>query len=498
MAYSAPVGDATKPDLPVNGALDANCSEGRILRWNDDDLRRNDSAERSARLRPGRGPVMWSRFLAGSIQRQLLLLAIGPVALIVILTQFSELLLIEDPESKLQARSVAMHIELVVDMLRAAGTEERRTAILESVNRTGLTVSEVPVSELQGDEWNADDDEYWETIVENMPLSLPMRLRERVEAGRIEHLLVVGVDDRNAFGFVAPAPVADSLITDNTVNGVLIPLALLIPSVLLSIYASRMIASPLQRFSKAANVINPDGGPDRPFEETGSSEVRALAHALNDMHARVRELVDGRTRMIRAISHDLRTPLTRLRLRAERSEEPTLRSALMTDIDTLASMIEETLVYLNKDGAGEALLKADLPSVIMTACNDFADIGHSVSYSGPERHAYICRPKQIQRAISNLIDNGTKFAESVDVELRVTAENAVIIRVSDNGPGIPATLHSSVLEPFFKLDSARSENPGFGLGLSIVQDIVHGHNGDMRLANAKPHGLIVEIHLPQQ
>lgn len=441
---------------------------------------------------------MWNRFLAGSIRRQLLLLAIGPVALIVILEQFSELLLVEDPESKLQARSVAMRIEMVVDMIKTAGTEERQAAILDSVNRTGLTVREVPVSELQGDERSADNDEYWESIIENMPLTLPMRLRERVDSGRIEHFLVVGVGDNEAYAFVAPTPVADSLITDNTVNSVLIPLVLFFPSVLLSIYASRMIAAPLQRFSKAANVINPNGEPGRPFEETGSSEVRALAQALNDMHARVRELVDVRIRMLRAISHDLRTPLTRLRLRAERSDQPAIRDALMTDIDTLASMIEETLVYLNKDGAGEALLNADLPSVIMTACNDFADIGHSVSYCGPERHAFVCRPKQLQRAIANLIDNSTKFAEHVDVELRIAPDQAVIIRVSDNGPGIPTTLHASVLEPFFKLDSARSENVGFGLGLSIVQDIVHSHNGAMTLANANPHGLIVEIHLPRQ
>jgi len=441
---------------------------------------------------------MWGRFLAGSIQRQLLLLAVGPVALIVILGQFSELLVIEDPESESQARSVAMRIEMVVDLVRTAGTEERRTAILDSVNRTGLDVKEVPVSELEGAEWSADDDEFWVTIIENMPLTLPMKLRERTDAGQIEQFLVVGVDDSTALAFVAPPPVEDSLMTDNTVNSLLIPLALFIPIVLLSIYASRMIALPLQRFSKAANVVNPDGGPDRPFEEMGSSEVRALAHALNDMHARVRDLVDGRTRMLRAISHDLRTPLTRLRLRAERADQPPLREALMADIDTLASMIEETLVYLNKDGAGEALLKADLPSVILTACNDFSDIGHSVTYRGPERLAYLCRPNQMQRAIANLIDNGTKFAEHVDVELRVAPDQSVTIRVADNGPGIPTPLLTNVLEPFFKLDSARSENVGFGLGLSIVQDIVHGHNGTMTLANAKPHGLIVDIHLPRQ
>jgi signal transduction histidine kinase len=139
-----------------------------------------------------------------------------------------------------------------------------------------------------------------------------------------------------------------------------------------------------------------------------------------------------------------------------------------------------------------------LPSLIVTACNDFADMGYSVTYHGPERYAYPCKPHALQRAVTNLIDNGTKFAQRVDVELCVADDGAVTVRVVDNGTGIPPEFQASVLEPFFKLDEARGERGGFGLGLSIVRDIVQAHHGTMTLANAEPHGLVVEIRLPPQ
>jgi len=214
------------------------------------------------------------------------------------------------------------------------------------------------------------------------------------------------------------------------------------------------------------------------------------------MRSRIRAMIDARTRMLHAISHDLRTPLTRLRLRAERSSEPLLRDALLADVDALTLMVEETLVYLRKDISRENQLRADLPSMIVTACNDFADMGYSVAYHGPERFAYPCKPHALKRAIANLIDNGTKFAGHVDVELLVKPDRTVSICVTDDGPGIPAEFQANVLEPFYKLDSARNDRGGFGLGLSIVQDIVQAHSGTLTLANTMPHGLIVEIGLP--
>lgn len=439
-----------------------------------------------------------ARVLEGSIRRQIAVLAIGPVALLSILGAIAESLTLKDPESVSQARTVAMRIEMVLDMVRSAETKEQEAVILDAVTKTGLQVEQVPAAELHGVEEHPEVGDFRLMVEENLSPTLGAKLRSGTATGRLRQVVIVRVDEHRAFAFAPPPALPDSWITDQLVSRVLVVMAISIPVILLSLYGSRMIASPLLRFSRAAQDLAPDEGPERPFEDIGSLEVRTLAKSLNDMRSRVRGMIEARTRMLRAISHDLRTPLTRLRLRAERSTQPTLRSALLADIDALAFMIEETLVYLRKDISTENRLKADLPSLIVTACNDFADMGYSVAYHGPDRHAYPCKPHALQRAVANLIDNGTKFAPHVDVELCVAANGAVTVRVVDNGAGIPPEFQSSVLEPFFKLDSARGERGGFGLGLSIVHDIVQAHHGTMTLANAEPHGLVVEIKLPPE
>ncbi|WP_050579521.1 ATP-binding protein [Rhizobium leguminosarum] len=439
---------------------------------------------------------MLVRFFAGSIHRQIALLAVAPVALFAILGIISENLTIKEPESVSQARSVAMRIELVVDMIRSAETADQESTILDAVRRTGLRVEEVSAAELDGPETEVELDDFRLEIENNFSPGVNAKLRAETESGHLQPVLVVGVDQRRALGFLPPPAVPDSRITDREISDFLATMAMFVPVILLSLYGSRMIASPLQRFSQAARDLDPDKGPERPFEERGPPEIRTLAKSLNDMRSRVRGMIEARTRMLRAISHDLRTPLTRLRLRTERSTEPSLRDALLADIDALTLMIEETLVYLRKDTSKETQLRADLPSLINTACHDFADMGYSVAYHGPDRFAYPCRPHALKRAVANLIDNGTKFARHVNVELCIKPDLAISISVTDDGPGIPAEFHADVLEPFYKLDSARNDSGGFGLGLSIVKDIVESHFGTLTLENATPRGLIAEIHLP--
>ncbi|MBX4892863.1 ATP-binding protein [Rhizobium bangladeshense] len=438
---------------------------------------------------------MLVRFLAGSIHRQIALLAVAPVVLFAILGIISENLTIKEPESLSQARAVAMRIEFVTEMIRSAETADQETAILDAARRTGLQVAEVSAAELQGPELEMEEGDFRSEIQKNLSPGVDAKLRAATETGHLKPSLVVSIDQRRALAFLPPPAVPDSRITDREISDFLATMAMFVPVVLLSLYGSRMIASPLQRFSQAARDLDPDKGPERPFDEIGPPEVRTLAKSLNDMRSRVRGMIEARTRMLRAISHDLRTPLTRLRLRAERSTEPSLRAALLADIDALALMVDETLVYLRKDASKETQLRADLPSLINTVCNDFADMGYSVSYDGPDRFAYPCRPHALKRAIANLIDNGTKFARHVNVELHVKPDRAISISVTDDGPGIPLEFHAHVLEPFYKLDSARNDR-GFGLGLSIVRDIVESHFGTLRLENATPRGLIAELNLP--
>ncbi len=319
--------------------------------------------------------MMLARFFAGSIRRQIALLAIGPVVLFAILGSVSEHVTIKEPESVSQARSVAMRIEFVVDMLRSAETTGQKSTILDTVTKTGLQVEEVPAVELHGPEQPLEEGDFRleiKTIFASHGRQDLFRDRDGSPGKRfwLSHLITI---PPWLFTAARRARLAHHRSRNQRSSGD--DGTSIVPVILLSLYGSRMIASPLLRFSCAAQDLDPDKGAERPFEEIGSLEVRTLAKSLNDMRSRIRAMIEARTRMLRAISHDLRTPLTRLRLRAERSSEPSLRNALLADIDALTLMVEETLVYLRKDISKENQLRADLPSMIVTACNDFADMG---------------------------------------------------------------------------------------------------------------------------
>lgn len=263
-----------------------------------------------------------------------------------------------------------------------------------------------------------------------------------------------------------------------------------------SIFAVWAITEPIRKISTAANDSDIANSSEI-FAERGSVEIVALARALNGMRSRIRLMVESRTRMLRGIGHDVRTPLTRLRLRAERMEESALRDALLTDIIRIDSLLAESLSYLRDDYATEVFQRADIASVLQTVCSEFSDIGFNVTYDGPNKLIVNCKPLAMTRVITNLCDNGVKFGSAVVVSLNNTSSHFTIV-VVDDGPGISANAKVRVFEPFFKFDAARSqEKSGFGLGLSIVADIVHSHRGVIQLMDAEPHGLAATIAIPR-
>nr|WP_250888880.1 HAMP domain-containing sensor histidine kinase [Mesorhizobium sp. dw_380] len=266
--------------------------------------------------------------------------------------------------------------------------------------------------------------------------------------------------------------------------------------VLIWLFAVWAVTDPLKRISAAVGEAEIENGNEL-FAERGSIEMVGLARALNRMRARIRTMIENRTRMLRSVSHDLRTPLTRLRLRAERMDDGSVRTAILSDIQHIEDLIDETLTYLRNDVSTEKLQRADIASVLQTVCAEFSDVGFSVSYSGPDRLLGWCKPNALARAITNLCDNGVKFAGSVTVALMQTDATARIA-VSDDGPGISMTARSRVFEPFFKEDMSRgvASKHGFGLGLSIVADIIQGHGGKIELHDNQPNGLAVTIDLP--
>jgi signal transduction histidine kinase len=274
------------------------------------------------------------------------------------------------------------------------------------------------------------------------------------------------------------------------------PLVLLVVSVkLLSVWAARQIVAPLSRFAAAADQFIGDAGA-APLDERGPAEIRRASHAFNRMRERIGRLIEDRTNLLLAISHDLRTPLTRLRLRlVDVSATDEARTRALDDIATMESSITAAVTYLREGSAEEATERVELASMLTTICDQFADAGHPVDYVGPPRLAATCRPRAIDRAVTNLVDNATKYAKHVRLVLS-QEEHCVCIEVQDDGPGIPDGEKQHVVKPFYRSDPARQQVRGFGLGLAIVSSIVQAEGGKLALLDNAPHGLRARITLP--
>lgn len=264
----------------------------------------------------------------------------------------------------------------------------------------------------------------------------------------------------------------------------------------IAILAARRIARPLRRIAVAAEALG-RGEETAPLPEDGPCDVRCTAAVFNRMQERLRRFVSDRTRMLAAIGHDLRTPITTLRLRAEFITDREMREKILATLDEMQSMTEATLAFAREDAAGEATRTVDLAALVESLCDDMADLGADVSFDDAERMPYRCRPDALRRALRNLIENAVRYGERARVALLRSGEWLEIV-VVDDGPGIPEGEHERVFAPFVRLESSRSRaTGGVGLGLSIARTIVRGHGGDIVLANHHGGGLRAAIRLPQ-
>jgi signal transduction histidine kinase len=265
---------------------------------------------------------------------------------------------------------------------------------------------------------------------------------------------------------------------------------------LLSLWAARALTAPLSAFAKAAENFSVNGTA-APLPERGPEEIRSVAKALNRMRERITTLIDDRTKMLAAISHDLRTPITRMRLRAEFIEDEVHRHRMMGDLDQMRSMLESVLSFLRNDRKLEAMTLTDIASTLQLVADQYADIGHKVIYEGPQHAMATVRPDDLTRSITNLVENSVRYGALVTVRLAASTETATI-EVEDDGPGISDARKEVMLEPFVRGDDARNmdETTGFGLGLSIARAVTLAHGGKLSLLDRKPHGLVVRIELP--
>ena len=270
----------------------------------------------------------------------------------------------------------------------------------------------------------------------------------------------------------------------------------LLGAVPLSLFVARRLTAPIRRFAAAAERLGLDISAS-PLREAGPAELRTAATAINGMQRRIKRFVDDRTELLAAISHDLRTPISRLRLRAENLAEGGERGRMIADLVLMDQMIAATLDFARDANSGEACCRIDLVSLVETSCETLADLGKDVTYSGPRYLEFTCRPLAIGRAVRNILENAVEYGGKTVATL-VDGIDGVEIAVADCGPGIPIAEQQRVFEPFYRLDRARStQHEGTGLGLSIARNIVRAHGGDVTLENRGGGGLLVTLRLPR-
>jgi signal transduction histidine kinase len=270
----------------------------------------------------------------------------------------------------------------------------------------------------------------------------------------------------------------------------------LISVTVLGLWAAYALAAPLSSFARAAENFSLDVAGE-PLPERGPEEIRSVARALNRMHERIARLMSDRTKMLAAISHDLRTPITRLRLRAEFIEDEGNRKRMLIDLDQMRSMLESVLSLLRNDRKIEAVTLVDIASTLQLVADQFGDMGHIVHYEGPLSATAVARPDDLHRGVTNLVENAVRFGAEVTIRLDISGTK-LVIDVEDDGPGISDARKQEMLEPFVRGDDARTmdESTGFGLGLSIARAIALAHGGELSLHDREPHGLIVRMQLP--
>jgi two-component system OmpR family sensor kinase len=257
---------------------------------------------------------------------------------------------------------------------------------------------------------------------------------------------------------------------------------------------ARALSAPIRRFAEAAKRVGQDPN-TAPLLREGPAEMQDAVDSFNNMQSRLNRLIEERTRMVAAIAHDLRTPLTRLAFRLD--ELPgTLGEKVRDDLQEMRAMISAALDFIRDRHFSAPRERLDLRSLVERVVNDQADLGHDVTLSAGPALIVEGAPIALRRMVSNLVENAVKYGERARVQLGHEGASCRI-QIEDDGPGIPENLQEQVFEPFFRVEASRSrETGGIGLGLAAVRAIAMEHGGEVRLGNPKSGGLRVVVTLP--
>ncbi|MFN0039188.1 MAG: sensor histidine kinase [Burkholderiales bacterium] len=266
---------------------------------------------------------------------------------------------------------------------------------------------------------------------------------------------------------------------------------------LLAFFAVRLATRPLTVLARAAEDLGRDIHRP-PLEESGATELVRASRALNTMQDRLKRYVETRIESLAAMSHDLKTPITRMRLRAEMLEDPEIKTRFARDLDAMQEMVSSALETMRGlSEGGEASHPIDIGALLSSLKQDAEEAGHQVSVSGPPVQPLIGRAQALKRCLQNLLDNALAYGQRADITVREESQ-ALSICIADHGPGIPDAEMEKVFDPFYRLESSRNRNTGgTGLGLSIARNIAQSHGGSVRLRNRSEGGLEATLVLPR-
>ncbi|PTM41184.1 ATP-binding protein [Bosea sp. 124] len=440
------------------------------------------------------------RLLPARAAAQITVIAIGSLVLANLVTIAALVVLLPPELKRIPNLPYVTQLVSIGQMVVAAPTPEAKAAIIETALVAHPKLAPLPAgARATTGRLPPPDEQMLDSVTEMLGGAAEVLVLDKPEGQRGP--APVGLRFRDGTGLVmSPDPMMRPPRASAFIGYLVVMLALLAFLVgLLSLWAARAVASPLSRLAAAVDRFDPDRD-DIAAAEQGPSEVKRLARAFGGMAARIRRLVDDRTRMLAAVSHDLRTPITRLRLRADEIADDKQRRAILADLALMERMVGGALSYLREGRASGSMAATDIPALLQTICDDFADLGHIVVFEGPMRASALCDSDQMTRAVTNLVDNAIKFGGKVVVRLDDSEPDAVIVLVEDDGPGIAPDEREKVFEPFYRSDLARTlkQGSGFGLGLAIVRAIAEAHRGELTLAERQGGGLSARIAWPRR
>jgi signal transduction histidine kinase len=401
--------------------------------------------------------------------------------------------------------------------------------VLDRAAQTAATLGAIPVKERQV-VVNTLSSRVWKFTVLPVPAKpLPMSEEERALAHKLDTLLPDRMPHQNVISVqlrktvndlpraVVPSnPAATSGVIqtivpvdkDTMLSAVLLrapepfPLEIFVAAVVAIILASigaalvaRRVVRPLSELTKAAAAVAAGKGTPHVAEE-GPADVRNAAEAFNSMAAKVTRTLESQRHLLSAVGHDLRTPLTAMRINLEFVSDDELRDGLLRNLDELQALTEQVLAAA-KGAGGEQRRNVDLSALVESLCTDLDEIGEPVSWANHGPAPISCRPNEIKRAVRNLVENAVAYGHKADVWIADSGDGYDVL-VEDDGPGIPENDRVRVFEPFVRLETSRNEDTGgTGLGLTLVKAIVEGHGGLVKLENRPGGGLRARMHLPR-